>query len=204
MSPENHQRVRLLFDEALARPEAERIPFLQGACGGNSEVLGQVTQLLSAHVKAASFLEAEPARPQQIGRYLVSRELGRGAMGIVYEAVDPLIGRTVAVKVIRLQALADGAEAAFLRERLFREARSAGGLFHPGIAVILDVGQDGDVAFIAMEYVDGPSLFQMLTELPKIGRAEALRILQQTAAALDFAHGKGIVHRDIKPANILL
>src|SRR5580698_3442098 len=156
MSLETHQRVRQLFDEALARPEAERTTFLQAACGGNIEVFGQVTQLLSAHVKAAGFLETEPPRPQHIGRYLVTGELGRGAMGIVYRAIDPLIGRSVAVKVVRLQALADGSEATFLRERLFREARSAGLLFHPGIAVILDVGQEGQVPFIAMEYVEGP------------------------------------------------
>jgi serine/threonine-protein kinase len=197
MSPESHQHARHLLDEALARPEVERMPFLQAACVGNSELLAQVTQLLSDNVNAV---------PQQrhIGRYLISRELGRGAMGIVYEAVDPLIGRKIAVKVIRLPALADGAEADFLRERLFREARSAGGLFHPCIAVILDVGQDGDVPFIAMEYVEGPSLSQMLAARPKIGRGEAIGILRQTAAALDFAHSHGIVHRDIKPANIML
>jgi tRNA A-37 threonylcarbamoyl transferase component Bud32 len=203
MSPETHQRVRQLFDEALARPEAERVPFLQQACGTNPEVLGQVTQLLSAHIKAADFLEAKPDLPRHIGRYLVSRELGRGAMGIVYEAVDPLIGRKVAVKVIRLQSLADGTEAAYLRERLFREARTAGGLFHPGIAVILDVGQDGDIAYIAMEYVDGPSLLQMASHR-SIGHGEILNFLQQAAAALDYAHAHGVVHRDIKPANIML
>jgi tRNA A-37 threonylcarbamoyl transferase component Bud32 len=204
MSPEAHQRVRQLFDEALARPEAERMPFLKLACGSNTEVLGQVTQLLAAHVEAADFLQDTPTPTRHIGRYVVARELGRGAMGIVYEATDPLIGRKVAVKVIRLPALADGTEADFLRERLFREARSAGGLFHPGIAVILDVGQDADVAFIAMEYVEGPSLLQVMSARTGIDRAEALRILQQTAAALDFAHAKGVVHRDIKPANIML
>jgi tRNA A-37 threonylcarbamoyl transferase component Bud32 len=204
MTPEMHQRVRYLFDEALQRPEAERVPFLQTACADNSEVFGQVTQLLAAHAEAGRFLEGERALPQRIGRYIVTGELGRGAMGIVFEALDPFIERKVAVKVIRLQALADGNEAAFLRERLFREARTAGGLFHPGIVVVLDVGQEGELAFIAMEYVDGPSLFQVLAERPRFDRPEALKILQQTAAALDFAHGKGVVHRDIKPANIML
>jgi len=203
MSPEAHQRVRQLFDEALERPEAERLAFLQAACAGNPEVFGQVAQLLAAHEEAAHLLEGEPA-PPRIGRYLVTGELGRGAMGIVYEAIDPLIGRKVAVKIIHLEALADGSEATFLRERLFREARAAGGLFHPGIVVILDVGQEGDVAFIAMEYVEGPSLSEVLAGHPKIDCGEALSILQQTAAALDFAHSKGVVHRDIKPANIML
>jgi len=204
MSPETHQRVRQLFDEALERPEAERMAFLQAACTGSSEVFRQVAELLAAHAEAGRFLEGEPARPQRVGRYMVTGELGRGAMAIVYEAIDPLIGRKVAVKVIRLQALANGSEAAFLRERLFREARSAGRLFHPGIVIILDVGREGDVAFIAMEYVEGPSLFQVLAARPTIDRAEALQILRQTAAALDFAHGNGVVHRDIKPANIML
>jgi len=204
MSPEIHQRVRQLFAEALELTEAERLPFLQTACAGNSEVFGKVAQLLAAHVEAGHFLEGEPARPQRIGRYVVTAELGRGSMGIVYKAIDPLIGREVAVKVIRLQLLADGKEAAFLREQLFREARSAGGLFHPGIVVILDVGQEGDVPFIAMEYVDGPSLSQVLAARPRIDSDESLQFLQQTAAALDFAHAKGVVHRDIKPANIML
>jgi hypothetical protein len=204
MSPEIHQRVRLLFDDALERPEAERDQFLQTACGGDSEVFRQVMQLLAAHAQAGHFLEGERALPQRIGRYMVTGELGRGSMGIVYRAIDPLIGRDVAVKVIRLQPLADRRESAFLRERLFREARTAGSLFHPGIVVILDVGQEGDVPYIAMEYVEGPSLFQVLAAHPRTARAEALRILQQTAAALDFAHGKGVVHRDIKPANIML
>jgi TPR repeat protein/tRNA A-37 threonylcarbamoyl transferase component Bud32 len=204
MSPGTYLRVRQLLEEALAHPEAGRIQFLQAACGSDAEVLGQVTQLLSAQVTMANLPGTEPARPRHIGRYQISRELGRGAMGIVYEAVDPLIGRKVAVKVIRLEPLSDGTDAAFLRERLFREARTAGGLFHPGIAVILDVGQDGDVAYIAMEYVEGPSLLQMLATRRNIDRGEALRILQQTAAALDFAHAHGVVHRDVKPANILL
>jgi serine/threonine protein kinase len=204
MSPEIHRRVRELFDEALERAEAERMPFLQTACAGDAEVFGQVAQLLSAHVEAGQFLEGEPARPQRIGRFVITHELGRGSMGVVYKAIDPLIEREVALKVSRLQRLADGHEAAFLRERLFREARSAGGLFHPGIVVILDVGQEADVPFIAMEYIEGPSLSQMLAARPRIDRGEALGFLRQTAAALDFAHSKGVVHRDIKPANIML
>jgi serine/threonine protein kinase len=79
-------------------------------------------------------------------------------MGVVYEATDPLIGRSVAVKIIHLQFRPDSKEAEFMRDRLFREARAAGRLFHPGIVVILDVGQEGDIAFIAMERVDGTTL----------------------------------------------
>jgi len=140
----------------------------------------------------------------QIGRYLVVRELGRGAMGIVFEARDPLIDRTVAVKTIRLDTLGDASEADALQERLFREARSAGALSHPGIVVVHDLGRHEDVAYIAMERVDGPTLEHVLATggIPK--REEALRILRQTAAALDYAHQRGVVHRDIKPGNLML
>jgi tRNA A-37 threonylcarbamoyl transferase component Bud32 len=204
MAPELHARVRTLFDQALEKPEAERPAFLQTACNGEAEVLQAVTRLLDAHRGSETFLENETRPSQRIGRYLVTGELGRGAMGIVYEAVDPLIGRKVAVKVIHLQAFADAGEARFLRDRLFREARSAGALSHPGIVVVFDVGQEGDLAFIAMERVEGVSLYQVLASGRKIPRAEAFEILRQAAAALDYAHRNGVVHRDIKPANIML
>src|SRR6266404_2583175 len=140
----------------------------------------------------------------RIGRYQIVKELGRGAMGVVYQAVDPTIGRHVAIKTIRLGELDDPDERAKLRERLFREARSAGILSHPGIVTIYDMEEQGDVAFIAMEFVDGPTLDQLLSGREPIARERLTSILRQTAAALDYAHGKGIVHRDIKPANIML
>jgi hypothetical protein len=203
MSPEDSQLVRQVFDEALERPEAERTAFLESACTGRPDVLRQVKELLAARSEAGDFLERKPESPRYIGRYMIKGELGRGAMGVVYDAVDPLIGRAVAIKIINLQPVS-GVDSAFLRDRLFREARSAGMLFHPGIAVILDVGQEGDLAFIAMERVDGPSLFQVLERDRHMERAKAVSILRQTAAALDFAHAKDVVHRDIKPANIML
>ena len=204
MTAEIHGRVRALFADALELPEAERLAFLQSACPDEPEVLPTVLRLLEAHRGCQSFLEGDPRPTHRIGRYLVTGELGRGAMGVVYEAIDPLIGRKVAVKVIRLQSLADAGEAQLLRERLFREARSAGVLSNSGIVVVYDVGQEGDLAFIAMELVDGVSLYQVLASGRKIPRAEALEILRQAAAALDYAHGNGVVHRDVKPANIML
>ncbi len=204
MSPELYQRVRKLLEEALDRPEAERLSFLEAACGRDENALREVRQLLKAHGDLDGFLEEETGRPQRIGRYLITGELGRGAMGIVYEATDPLIGRQIAIKIIHLQSFAEAKDAMFLRERLFREARSAGVLSHPGIVVVFDVGEERDMAFIAMERLDGPSLFQMLESGRKIEWTEALDILRQTAVALDYAHQSGIVHRDIKPANIML
>src|SRR6266576_439815 len=103
---------------------------------------------------------------QQIGRYRILGELGRGAMGVVYRAEDPAIGRTVAIKTIRLSEVTDPRERIRLRDRLFREARSAGILSHPGIVTIYDIQHQGEIAYIAMEYVDGPTLDQLLSEQP--------------------------------------
>jgi alpha-tubulin suppressor-like RCC1 family protein/serine/threonine protein kinase len=125
-------------------------------------------------------------------------------MGIVFEAHDPLIGRTVALKTIRLEGRGTPAERKWLRERLFREARSAGALSHPNIVTIHDSGVHEDLAFIAMERVDGPTLQHRLAAPERMDRREVLRILQQAAAALDYAHEAGVVHRDIKPSNIML
>ena len=140
----------------------------------------------------------------RIGRYKIVRELGRGAMGVVYHAIDPNIGRPVAIKTIHLGGVRKAEEQERLRERLFREARSAGILSHPGIVTIYDVEQQGELAYIAMEYVDGPTLDQLLSEPQALAPNRIFSILAQTATALDYAHGKGIVHRDIKPANIMI
>jgi len=140
----------------------------------------------------------------RIGRYKIVRELGRGAMGVVYHAIDPNIGRPVAIKTIHLGGGRKPEEQDRLRERLFREARSAGILSHPGIVTIYDVEHQGELAYIAMEFVDGPTLDQVLSEDPPIASAKLFAVLAQTAAALDYAHQKGIIHRDIKPANIMI
>src|SRR5580698_7644342 len=140
----------------------------------------------------------------RIGRYKIVRELGRGAMGVVYHAIDPNIGRPVAIKTIQLGNPRKPDERERLRERLFREARSAGMLSHPGIVTIYDVEQQGELAYIAMEFVDGPTLDQVLSEPEPLAANRMFAILAQTAAALDYAHSKGIVHRDIKPANIMI
>jgi serine/threonine-protein kinase len=140
----------------------------------------------------------------RIGRYKIVGELGRGAMGVVYHAIDPNIGRPVAIKTIHFGGGRNAEEQNRLRERLFREARSAGILSHPGIVTIYDVEQQGELAYIAMEFVDGPTLDQVLSEAHPISPERMFSILGQTAVALDYAHQKGIVHRDIKPANIMI
>jgi len=141
---------------------------------------------------------------EQIGRYQIQRELGRGAMGVVFLAKDPAIGRPVVIKTIRLREVADPQERQRLRERLLQEARMAGALSHPHIVTVYDAGEQGDLTYIAMEHVNGPTLEQLLSRETALEPAEVLRILRETASALDYAHQKGIVHRDVKPANIMI
>ncbi|MBL8216683.1 MAG: serine/threonine protein kinase [Bryobacterales bacterium] len=140
---------------------------------------------------------------EQIGRYRILGELGKGAMGVVYRAEDPSIGRIVAIKTIRLADASSERERKFLKDRLFREARSAGILKHPGIVTIYDIQEQGDFCYVFMEYVDGPSLEKLMSQ-EALANHRVLDILQQTAVAMDYAHSKGIVHRDIKPGNIML
>ncbi len=140
----------------------------------------------------------------RIGRYRIVKEIGRGAMGIVYLATDPTIGRSVAIKTVRLRDVDNSQQREKLRERLFREARSAGVLSHPNIVTIYDMAEEDGVAYIAMEYVDGPTLDDVMSSSKPLESAKLFGILRQTATALDYAHTKGIVHRDIKPANVML
>jgi serine/threonine protein kinase len=140
---------------------------------------------------------------ERIGRYRIIGELGAGAMGIVYHATDPSIGRSVAIKTIRIRDINDTQKRDKLRERLFREARSAGVLSHPNIVTIYDMDEADGLAYIAMAYVNGPTLEKILSSEAPLSGANMLRILRQAASALDYAHGRGIVHRDVKPANIM-
>ncbi len=141
---------------------------------------------------------------QKIGRYQITRELGRGAMGVVYHAIDPIIGRPVAIKTLRLRDVDDREQRLRLRERLFREARSAGALSHPGIVTIYDMDEVDGLAYIAMEFVDGETLEDIMARPQALTRDRLNEILRQAAAALDYAHRKGIIHRDIKPANVMI
>jgi serine/threonine protein kinase/ankyrin repeat protein len=142
--------------------------------------------------------------PERIGGYEIISELGRGAMGVVYQARDAGIGRTVAIKVIRLDPGTSSEMGAELRQRLIREAGAAGKMSHPGIVTVHQLGEDGSNIFVVMEFVEGSSLDRLLTNNPMLDRSWAMDILAQIAVALDYAHAANVVHRDIKPANILV
>ena len=138
---------------------------------------------------------------QNFGRYQVQQLLGQGAMGLVYLAKDPVIGREVAIKVIEVPAGQDGPG---LQARFEREFRSAGTLSHPNIVTIHDVGTEGDRTFIAMEYVRGESLEAIAASKSLPSLETVADLLDQICSGLDYAHERGIVHRDIKPANIIV
>ncbi|HET7435210.1 MAG TPA: protein kinase [Thermoanaerobaculia bacterium] len=142
----------------------------------------------------------------KLGRYEVVRELGKGAMGIVYLAKDPLIGRLVALKTIRPAAHVDDDETKEFQQRFVREAQAAGILNHPAIVTVHDIGQDepSGMSFIAMEYVEGQNLKEVLAQGRALSFEQIGDLVAQVAEGLDFAHAKGIVHRDVKPANIIL
>ena len=145
---------------------------------------------------------AESARA--FGRYRVLRGLGEGAMGKVYLAEDPVIGRKVAVKVLQAQRGMSDSEREEAQLRFEREVKAAGSLAHPHLVTIHDVGREQGVSYIAMEYVEGDSLRTVLGRGPRLLSERVIALLQQIASALDFAHGRGIIHRDVKPANVLL
>jgi len=141
--------------------------------------------------------------PQRLGRYVIERKIGRGAMGAVYLARDPRINRAVALKVIPIEKEFEDEELAEARLRFFREAESAGRLTHPNIITVFDAGEDKHLAYIAMEYLPGVPLTSFTDPKKLLAPRKALELCARTAEALDYAHNQGVIHRDIKPANLL-
>jgi len=139
---------------------------------------------------------------RQLGRYEIIGELGQGAMGVVYKARDPLIDREVAIKTINLSLAMD--ERDEFEARFYQEAKAAGRLGHPNIVTIYDVGRGEEVAYIAMEYLQGRELRDILNEKPLLPLREGLSIVSQVAQGLAYAHEHDIVHRDIKPSNVMV
>src|SRR5688572_11159369 len=146
------------------------------------------------------------ALPKKIARYEIRAELGRGMMGVVYEAFDPDLDRTIALKTIQLAFAASDEEREVFEKRFFAEARAAARLSHPGIVVVHDVGRDPDTGtlYIALERLQGRTLADVIRNDAPVPWREALRLVGTVAEVLHHAHGQGVVHRDVKPANIMV
>jgi serine/threonine-protein kinase len=141
--------------------------------------------------------------PERLGRYVIEKRIGRGAMGAVYLARDPRINRPVALKVISIEKEFEDEELKEARLRFYREAESAGRLQHPNIITVFDAGEDQGLAYIAMEFVPGVPLKQFTDPKRLLAPKRALELCASTADALDYAHNQGVIHRDIKPANLM-
>ena len=141
--------------------------------------------------------------PERLGRYVIERRIGRGAMGAVYLAKDPRINRAIALKAIPIEKEFEDEELKEARLRFYREAESAGRLTHPNIITVFDAGEDKGLAYIAMEYVPGIPLKKFTDPKKLLAPKRALELCAATAEALDYAHNQGVIHRDIKPANLL-
>jgi serine/threonine protein kinase/osmotically-inducible protein OsmY len=144
------------------------------------------------------------SHPQRLGKYLVTDVLGKGAMGVVYKAHDPDIQRTVAIKTIRRELVEDDDRAGMVMARFKNEARAAGRLSHPGIVAVYDYGEAEDVAFIAMEFVEGNSLRAYFSRDTQFEERDVVSLMAQLLDALQHAHEQGVWHRDVKPANIII
>ena len=144
--------------------------------------------------------------PAQIGRFLIRRELGRGMMGVVYEAHDPALDRTIALKVIRLTFAATEKERESFEQRFMTEARAAASLSHPGIVVVHEVDRDPETGllYLALEYLPGTTLSERIATGGPLEERDALRLALRVAQALHYAHERGVVHRDVKPANVMV
>lgn len=200
-----------LLQAALELPERERAAFLDRSCGADPELRALVGSLLVHAQRTATdglatggaFAGLAGARGlfggdptgTSLDRYRIVREIGRGGMGIVYEARDDRLERTVAIKRMSPERLDARA-----RERFLREARAAAALDHPNIVTVHDAGEAGGFPYLVLEYVPGPSL----EEHPPESLDEALLVARRICDALEHAHGRGLVHRDLKPANVLV
>ena len=157
----------------------------------------------SEHAGGTLLLDGGDVEKPFLGRYQIEKELGKGAMGVVYLGKDPKIGRVVAIKTMALKNEFEGEELDDARARFFREAETAGRLQHQNIVTIFDAGEEHDLAFIAMEFLKGKDLVDCTKAGQLLPTGQVLAIISRVALALDYAHKQGVVHRDIKPANIM-
>jgi len=176
----------------------ERIPRLRKLIGPSTS--GGPDGKREAKILVSDALEVKPT----VGRYEILNELGQGAMGTVYKANDPKINRLLAIKTIRFADEFEDEKLKEVKDLFMREAEIAGKLSHPSIVSVYDVGEDYDVTYIAMEFLEGDDLHKYCRKGSLFPLRKALHIIAETAVALDYAHHQGVTHRDIKPANIML
>ncbi|HLZ98005.1 MAG TPA: serine/threonine-protein kinase [Steroidobacteraceae bacterium] len=194
-------RLKRLMDTDRTEPKAAPTPPRAPAPAPSASPAGAAARDSSGMEGASR--AAEGPEPQSLGRYKLEREIGRGAMGIVYLGRDTAINRSVAIKAIPLASEFTEAELVEARERFFREAETAGRLNHPNIVTIYDVGEERGLAYIAMEYLKGRHLSDHATSNNLLEPRKVLEVIGRTAEALGFAHKQQVVHRDIKPANLM-
>ncbi|MEN8168752.1 MAG: protein kinase [Pseudomonadota bacterium] len=170
------------------REMGDRIVLAQGNAAPGGTVVMQATQGL---------------QNPTLGHYHIEKEIGRGAMGLVYLGQDPRINREVAIKTMALSHEFEGQELKEVKQRFYREAETAGRLNHPNIVTIYDIGEEQELAYIAMDYLKGEDLSAFSSKKTLLPLKEVMAIAEQVAEALDYAHKQNVVHRDIKPANII-
>ena len=169
----------------------------------NEAASTQIQSTPGASMHSTLVLKNNGVQKPMLGRYEIEKELGRGAMGMVYLGRDPKIGRTVAVKTVALSQEFDAEQLVEIKERFFREASTAGRLNHTNIVTIYDVGEEHDLAYIAMDFLEGVNLSPYTRSDNLLPLAEVFFIVSKIADALDYAHEHQVVHRDIKPANVV-
>jgi len=202
-------RLRRLLDAERAKSKAASAPAAPAsataaaAAAVPSASVAAGSPSLKGPPGGATPLRDAAGEPQRLGRYQLEREIGRGAMGIVYLGRDTAINRLVAIKAIPLASEFSESELAEARTRFFREAETAGRLNHPNIVTIYDVGEERGLAYIAMEYLKGRHLSDYATSETLLEPRKVLELISRTAQALGFAHKQQVVHRDIKPANLM-
>ena len=199
------ERLKRLMDAERAKPKsppAAADKIAANATPGITAVMPTPAATAAGGAPAGASAPASP-ETQRLGRYQLEREIGRGAMGIVYLGRDTAINRMVAIKAIPLASEFSDAELVEARSRFFREAETAGRLNHPNIVTIYDVGEERGLAYIAMEYLKGRHLSDYAKSNNLMEPRKVLDVIGRTAAALGFAHKQQVVHRDIKPANLM-
>jgi serine/threonine-protein kinase len=201
MTPERSQQVDKLLESTRDLDPGKRAAFLEQACAGDESLRAEVKALLAAHDRAGIEVENESISlvGQTVGHYVIESKIAEGGMGVVYRALDSRLDRSVAIKVLRPEVVGEPER----KRRFIQEARAASALNHPNIITIYEIDSTAGVDFIAMEFVGGRTLDQLIGD-NGLSPKEALIYAVQTADALATAHAAGIIHRDLKPANIMV